>query len=161
MRADVALERANGGLCIDCGIPLDAKHFDDSRIADAPEPGREAVLAQFELPMQYCGVIDYFAQFTDRYALDRSQVRTPGLQWLVLINRRPLDPYLGFEHIVNPWGYGGFKVTLRIDEAATVELVVRGVGAQPQQSRVQTVGGRLCGRYWYNVAYGDVGRRAF
>jgi hypothetical protein len=153
--------RANvpGGLCLDCGTPLDAKPFDASGFDDAPTPGREVVLARFELAPQYCGVLDYFSQFTDTHAANRVNVETPGLQWLLMINRRPMDPYLDLEHIVNPWGYGSFKVGMRLDEASTIELVVRCITPQPALA-VATVGGRIAGRYWYNVAYGDgVNRR--
>ncbi len=73
--------------------------------------GQQVVLARFELPPQYCGVLRFFAQFTDTHAKDPSQVATPGLQWLILLNKRPLYPYVSFEHIVNPWGNGSFEVS--------------------------------------------------
>ena len=137
--------------CPLCGIPLDSQYFDDSKVAPAPGVGQQVVLARFELPTQYCGVLRFFAQFTDAHAKDPSQIATPGLQWLILVNKRPLYPYVSFEHIVNPWGNGSFEVSLRLDESATLELVVRRLN---DDADVTQVGGRLMGRYWYNPIYG-------
>lgn len=141
-------------LCAMCGIPLDAQYFDDSKVAAAPAVGREVLLARFELPPQYCGVLKYFAQFTDAYGKDPSRIHTPGLQWLILINRRPLYPYTNLDRIVNPWGNGSFEVSIRLDENSTVEFQVRRISDEAPE--VATVGGRILGRYWYNAAYGDV-----
>ncbi len=154
--------RAAGSLCTNCGIPLDAKYFDESGIKDAPGPGEEVLLARVELSPQYCGALEYFSQFTDAWGKDQSQIATPGLQWLLLSNGRPLYPYLQFDRILNPWGFGSFQFSLRLDEGATVEFIVRGVnGAGGAASNVNKVGGRIMGRYWYNPAYGDVERRRF
>ena len=137
--------------CPMCGIPLDSQYFDDSKVAPAPGVGQQVVLARFELPTQYCGVLRFFAQFTDAHAKDPSQIATPGLQWLILVNKRPLYPYVSFEHIVNPWGNGSFEVSLRLDESAMVEFVVRRLN---DDADVTQVGGRLMGRYGYNPIYG-------
>src|SRR5437870_889421 len=112
--------------CANCGIPLDSKYFDDSRIDQAPDPGRSVVLARIELPPQYCGILEYFSQFTDRFARDNSLVDTPGIVWSILMNGHPFYPYTQLDHIVNPWGYGSFPVALRLDEGAAIELVARG-----------------------------------
>jgi hypothetical protein len=151
-------------VCAHCGLPPDARYFDDSGLAAAPTVGSQVVVARFALPPQYCGVLEYFTQYTDALAVDASQIGTPTLEWLILVNGRPLDPYLRLRRIVNPWGDVGFPIRLRLDDAATVEFVVRGVTplrAGDEQSASATapvtrVGGRIVGRYWYDVAYGDV-----
>jgi hypothetical protein len=150
-----------------CGVPVDSQYFDESRITEPPGVGSEVVLARFKLPPQYCGVLEYFAQFTDAQARDHTQVETPGLEWSMLSNGRPLFPYLKFDRILNPWGKGSFQVFVRLDEGTTVEFVVRGVAevsATDDRPVVENpsprrVGGRIVGRYWYNAAYGDVVRR--
>jgi hypothetical protein len=149
--------------CAVCGIPLDSKYFDESGVAEAPSPGRVVVLARFELPPQYCGVLEYFSQFTDLHTKDASQIRTPGVEWRILSNNRPLYPYISLDRIVNPWGYGSFPVAIRLDENSTIEFVVRGVssGSTDNGDVITTVAGRIVGRYWYNAAYGDVQRRSF
>jgi hypothetical protein len=141
-------------LCSSCGIPADSEYFDESGVDDAPKAGRSLVLATFVLPPQYCGVLQYFAQYTDLFAGNVAEIETPGLVWTIVSNGRPLYPYVQLSRILNPWGYGSFPIAVRLDDNATVEFVVRGVGPSP----VQKVGGRLVGRYWYNVAYGDVAR---
>lgn len=148
------------GLCATCAVPLDSQYFDESGVAAAPEAGAEVVLSRFELPPQYCGVLEYFAQFTDAFGKDQSQIETPGLEWLLLANGRPLYPYLKLDRIVNPWGYGSFQIAIRLDDGATIEVVVRGVGGRTpnEDARVRRVGARIVGRYWYNAAYGDVVR---
>ena len=117
------------------------------------------MLARFELPPQYCGLFENFSQFTDLLGRDLSEVETPGLQWIISVNNRPLYPYVRLEHIVNPWGYGSFGVAIRLDENATVEFVVRNTrlypGPRGARARDQAVGGRIVGRFWYNPAYGD------
>ncbi len=117
-----------GAMCANCGIPLDAQYFDESGIAkdvDKLEPGREVLLARFELHPQYCGVLEYFSQFTDAYAKDPSRIETPGLEWLILSSRRPLYPYIRLDRVLNPWGYGSFQFAVRLEIGATVEFVVR------------------------------------
>jgi hypothetical protein len=141
-------------VCPTCGIPLDSQYFDDSKVVAAPEVGREVLLARFELPPQYCGVLEYFAQFTDAYGKDPSRIHTPGLQWLLLINKRPLYPYTNLDRIVNPWGNGSFQVAIRLNENSIVEFQARRLSDQAPE--VTSVAGRIVGRYWYNAAYGDV-----
>ena len=103
-------------------------------------------------------MLDYFSQFTDRYGNNQSQIETPGLEWLLLANRRPLYPYLKLDRIVNPWGYGSFQVAIRLDDSATIEAIVRGVSGGPTDEKeiIKRIGARIVGRYWYNAAYGDV-----
>src|SRR5262245_36923401 len=84
-------------LCTNCGIPVDSQYFDESGVVSpAPAPGEEIVLARFVLHPQYCGVLEFFAQFTDAFAKDPAQIETKGLSWVILSNRRPLYPYLQF-----------------------------------------------------------------
>lgn len=141
-------------ICPMCGIPLDSQYFDESKVDTAPKLGQERLLARFELPPQYCGVLEYFAQFTDAYGKDPSRIHTPGLQWLILVNKRPLYPYTNLDRIVNPWGNGSFQVSIRLDENSTVEFRVRRLSDQAPE--VEIVAGRILGRYWYNTSYGDV-----
>jgi len=108
-------------------MPLDARYFDSSSIAPAPDIGAEVVLARFELPAEYCGVLEYFSQWTDAWASDPLQIQTPNVSWSILANRRPLDPYLPWQHIANPWGYGSFSILLRLEESMTLEFIARGV----------------------------------
>jgi hypothetical protein len=144
----------SGGLC---GVPVDTDHFDDSSINQTPEPGREVIVARFELPFHYCGVFENFSQFIgDAESRPLTIVQTLGLEWRLLVNNRPLYPYLRLEHIVNPWGFGSFPVAIRLDENATVELVVRNASPTAQPGGIHRIGGRVTGRYWYNPAYGDV-----
>ena len=141
-------------VCHICGFPSDASYFDQAGILPAPEEaGQQVVLARYTLHRNYCGVLMNFAQFTDRYARDNSQVETPGYQWQILCNGQPRDPYLTFNFILNPWGYGGSPVQLRLEEGCLVEFVVRNVGATGNDVLAK-VGGRLSGRYWYNTEYG-------
>ncbi len=145
--------------CARCGIPLDAQHFDVSSVVAMPrDGGRDVVLARFGLPPEYCGVVEFFSQFTDEHARDPSQIDTPSLRWSLRVNQRPMYPYLELDHIVNPWGVGSFPVSLRLDDAAVLELVVRRVPTTPDQAAhdIKKVGGRVTGRYWYDRAFGDV-----
>jgi hypothetical protein len=144
-------------LCTNCGLPRDYEHFDESGFAKKPDRGREVVLARFELPPQYCGLLENFSQFTDLLGRDLGQVETPGLQWIITVNNRPLYPYIKLDHIVNPWGWGSFGVSIRLDENAVVEFVVRNVDYPPPEAteEIKRVGGRIVGRFWYNPAYGD------
>lgn len=145
--------------CTRCGVAVDSRHFDASGFAPLPERGREVLLAHVELRPQYCGVLEYFSQFTDQFARDSSQVETPGLQWLILVNRQVLDPYLKLEHIVNPWGFGSFQLLLRLPEGASVDFIVRrSLADADTPSAIQRLGGRLCGRYWYDSSFGGVQR---
>lgn len=158
MSATQLVTRGSERLCSNCNIPLDARHFDESLgPQQVPAIGRERLLASFELPPQYCGVLENFSQFTDVFATDNSQIQTTNLQWLILANNRPLYPYLDLRWILNPWGYGSFAFRMRLDEQMTLQFVVRCSAT----TDVQTVAGRIAGRYWYNPAYGDVGRRGY
>ncbi len=145
-------------LCTVCGVPFDAQYFDVSNIVDKPEPGETAPLAEFEMPPQYCGVLEYFAQFTNEYPGDNSLIETPDIEWLILADGSPLFPYLSFRHIVNPWGEGAFPVAVRLPEGATIRFIARGVSSD-KPTTIERVGGRLLGRFWYNATYGDAARR--
>jgi hypothetical protein len=141
--------------CATCGVPIDAKVFDVSEVVDVDiRPGESVPLARFELPPEYCGVLEYFAQYTDQQARHPEHVRTPGLEWSLRANGHPLYPYVAFDRILNPWGNGSFQVAIRLDEGVALELVLRRVEARALD--VKVVGGRIVGRYWYNAAYGDV-----
>jgi hypothetical protein len=108
-------------------------------------------LAKYKLHRNYCGMLLYFAQFTDQHAKDPTQVKTPGLLWQIRCNGQPRDPYLTFDRIINPWGLSGFPIFLRLEEGCKVEFAVRRMGSIPKQLKV---GGRILGRYWYNTIYG-------
>ena len=139
------------GLCAACGVPFDSQYFDDSSVQPVPERGAEIVLARFDLPPQYCGVLKYFAQFTNAFATSSANVDTPGIEWKLLVNGHAMFPYINLRHIVNPWGFGSYEVNIRLDESSTIELVARIIDNDP---KIQTIGGRIVGRFWYNPAYG-------
>ena len=139
------------GLCAACGVPFDSQYFDDSSVQPAPALGAEIVLARFDLPPQYCGVLKYFAQFTDAFAISSANVATPGIEWKLLVNNHALFPYINLRHIVNPWGFGSYEINIRLDEGSTIEMAARVVG---DVQSIQTIGGRIVGRFWYNPAYG-------
>jgi hypothetical protein len=145
-------------VCHICGIPSDAGFFDESNIVPAPELGEEVVLARYALHRNYCGMLLYFAQFTNRFANNRDRVETPGYQWQIRCNGQPRDPYLTFEHIINPWGLSGFPVYLRLEEGCVLEFGIRNVGASGRDALMR-VGGRILGRYWYNDTYGGAPNR--
>jgi hypothetical protein len=132
--------------CAVCGIPADAGYFDSSTVVDGIDAGAEVVLARYQLHRNYCGVLLHFAQLADGQG-----IRTPDLVWQIRCDGHPRDPYLSFDHIINPWGSSPVPVALRLEEGALVELVVRNRGA----SRRTSIGGRLVGRYWYDTRYGD------
>jgi hypothetical protein len=135
--------------CTNCGIPQDSEYFDVSGFADVPALNSDAVvLARFNLHHQYCGVLEFFSQFSDEYSRDPSRVETPGLQWLLLVNGRSLYPYIEMESILNPWGMGSFGVHLRLPEAARLEFSVRRTGNPGLL--VKRLGARLSGRYWFS-----------
>jgi hypothetical protein len=144
-------------LCASCGIPADAEYFDEATITDAPGLGRSIVLATFSLPSQYCGVLQYFSQYTDLFAQGPANVETPGIEWMIVLNGRPLYPYVNLKHVVNPWGYGSFPIAIRLEDSSTLEFMVKGVSASSllSGSKPSRVGGRLVGRYWYNHSYSD------
>jgi hypothetical protein len=141
----------------DCGIPIDSQYFDDSSIVALPAVGASLTLARIELPAQYCGVLEFFSQFTDLYARDASQVSTPGLTWQIRANGRPLSPYHQVNTILNPWGSGSYQFALRLPEGALLELVARrtALNTTGSDQTLRFIGGRLLGRYWYNSAYGS------
>lgn len=139
-------------LCHHCGIPLDAGYFDESSIQPAPEPGQEVILARYQLHRNHCGVLMYFAQYTDLYATDPTQVQTPGYQWQIRCDGQPLDPYLSFSHIINPWGHCGSYVWIRIREGVSVEMTIRRT-APITGKTLKTVGGRILGNHWYDEKY--------
>lgn len=147
------------GLCASCGVPFDSQYFDESSVLAAPiVTGDEVVLARFELPAQYCGVLQYFSQFTDVFGTSFANIPTPSIEWRLLVNNHALFPYINLRHIVNPWGYGSYPVNIRLDEDSTVEMVARRVipiGSLPNPT-INLVGGRIAGRFWYNASYGGV-----
>jgi len=145
-----------------CGQPLDCQHFDVSGIAALPARGAEVRLARFALDPQYCGRLENFCQYTDLQSRDPAEIETPGLHWMILLNQRPLHPYLRVERILNPWGWGSFPLSLRLDENSVLEFVVRNVSYAPAagQPAILRVGGRLVGRHWFNGNYGEASRHA-
>lgn len=140
-------------VCHICSVPSDAGFFDESSIQDAPPAGEERTLARYELHRNYCGLLLYFAQFTDLFAADPGRVLTRGYRWQIRCDGQPRDPYLTFDRIINPWGISGFPLALRLEEGSTIEFAVRNTGVQPQD-QLTTVGGRVLGRYWYDTNYG-------
>lgn len=148
--------------CVICGIPLDAEHFDVSGFvegAELPAKGEQKVLASFQLHPQYCGVLTYFAQFTDLYAGNPRKIQTPGLEWSILQNGKPVFPYTRFELIVNPWGCNCLPVAVRLDENAKVEFVIRNRSANNSGAdKINQIAGRILGRYWYNESFGGRAR---
>ena len=146
------------GCCDICGIPLDAEYFDESGFVKIEKlrTGERAVLARFQIHPQYCGVLQCFSQFSDAYARDNSEARTPGIIWMILRNGQPVAPYHRIEGIVNPWGYGSYGFQIRLDENALVELVVHNNGNTDED--LEVIGGRIMGRYWYNRVYGAEAR---
>lgn len=151
-------------VCPTCGIPLDASIFDDSRVFQIPAPtpggsvespldiGESLELARFELPPEHCGVLLYFAQFTDRYAADPQNVLTPGYEWALLSNGHPLMPWLTFNRIINPWGQAGSPLALRLDAECILSFVIRNTRTASDPVLGQ-VGGRIVGRFWFDHAH--------
>jgi hypothetical protein len=134
-------------ICHICGIPQDAGFFDESNIKSAPPLGAELVLAKYELHRNYCGLLLYFAQYTEP-----AKIQTPGYQWEIRCNGQPRAPYSAVDHIINAWGLSGFPIYLRLEEGCVLEFVIRNVSAR--DAVLNTVGGRILGRYWYNDIYG-------
>jgi len=158
--SDFAEFKSGQDLCARCGTSLDSQYFDESGITALPPPGREVVLARFELGPRYCGVLEYFSQFTNLLASNPAAIETDGLDWAILPNGTPLAPYLRFDRILNPWGFGSFQVAVRLEESATIEFVARNraYAPAPGAPAIERIGGRIVGRYWYDGAYGDVAR---
>jgi hypothetical protein len=167
--------------CKICGIPLDAEYFDVSGFVgtalteidgapvdpfqafrltppdELPRRGEQVVLASFQLHPQYCGVLTYFSQYTDLYTRDNTQILTPGFEWSILQNGKPIFPYTRLEMIVNPWGYNCLPVLVRLDENARVEFVLRNRGIRDNDLPnypIKAFAGRIMGRYWYNDSFG-------
>jgi len=164
MITGATIDTDTSALCTSCGIPLDSQYFDDSSVQKVPEPGEELVLARFELPTQYCGMLEYFSQFTDAYGTNNANVATPEIEWQLLVNNHALFPYINLRRIVNPWGYGSYAVNIRLEENSTLELVARRVtndGTLPTSAggAINLVGGRIAGRFWFNAACEDVMQR--
>lgn len=162
MSSVTSLERDQSpALCNACGIPFDSQYFDDSNVAAMPtDIGEELVLARFDLPAQYCGVLQYFAQFTDAFAFDAREINTPEIEWKLLINNHALFPYINLKHIVNPWGFGSYPINIQLEENTSIEFIARRVVPKGDVP-IKKVGGRIMGRFWYNACYGDVERRSY
>lgn len=143
--------------CPRCGIPMDALSFDESSVVENWQTARrEELLARFQLPSQYCGVLDSFMQFTDAYAQDATRISTPSVNWRLLIDRHPAAPYTKLQWIVNPWGsYQPNGVIIRLPPGATVELIARRSGTADS---IQIIAGRITGRYWYDPSFGAPAR---
>jgi hypothetical protein len=146
---------------LNCGIPADSQYFDDSSISISPDLNQTVTLAQFELPAQYCGVLEHFSQFTDVQSSKHSEIETPGFRWQIRANKQPLFPYHDFSLVLNPWGYNSFPINIRLPQATELELVISrvAVGGSKGQ-KIKLVGGRLQGRFWYNQAFGRSGEAA-
>lgn len=170
--------------CTVCGISVDAEHFDvhgfigkesqgiiipgqgtidffedfDLPVPESlPRKGEQKILASFQLHPQYCGMLTHFAQFTDLHAQFPSQIETPGFEWLILQNGKPVFPYMRLGRIINPWGYNCLPIAIRLDENARVELAIRNISipeARFGDYPINVFGGRLVGRYWYNESFG-------
>lgn len=149
-------------LCRICGIPADANYFDIASIKPAPQPGQEVELARYELHPQYCGTLLHFSQYAEPQRPQRQEIfKTPGYEWLILCNNQPRDPYLPTSLILNPWGYNAYPIHLRLEEGCVLTFVVRKVSppAAEKEIKLSHVGGRLLGRYWYNIIYGGTPNR--
>jgi hypothetical protein len=161
---------SNNNSCLICGIPLDAEYFDVSGFVGAgmpadpslqlgaiPRRGEQVVLASFQLHPQYCGALTYFSQYTDLYTRDNTKILTPGFEWIITQNGKPVFPYTRLEMIINPWGYNCLPVLVRLDENAKVEFVLRNRSISdldPAIYPIQAFAGRIMGRYWYNEIFG-------
>ncbi len=160
--------------CVSCGIPLDAEHFDVSgfvglgaavdpfadfeflRPGPLPRRGEEVVLASFQLHPQYCGALTYFSQYTDLYTRDNTSILTPGFEWIIAQNGKPIFPYTRLEVIANPWGYNCLPVVVRLDENARVEFILRNRSVDDLANYpIKAFAGRIMGRYWYNESFGS------
>src|SRR5215510_14887289 len=158
----------NNNSCVICGIPLDAEYFDISgfvgagtpadqslQLAAIPGRGEQVVLASFQLHPQYCGALTYFSQYTDLYARENQNILTPGFEWIITQNGKPVFPYTRLDMIVNPWGYNCLPVLVRLDENAKVEFVLRNRSISNLTSYpIKAFAGRIMGRYWYNEIFG-------
>lgn len=141
---------ASADVCVACGTRFDAQHFDALGFVNAPAPGRRIVIARFELPSQFCGVLHGFQQLAS--VDDDELIETPGIEWQLRVNGRPLDPYLGFQAVLNRWGHEPPRLAIAVDEGHTIELAAQGIATDPRGN--VRLGGRLMGRYWFNDAHG-------
>lgn len=151
--------------------------FEDFKIQfeELPRRGEQKVLASFQLHPQYCGVLTHFAQYTDLYARNNSQLFTPGFEWMILQNGKPLFPYTRLEFIINPWGNNCLPVAVRLDENARVDFVIRNRSVNDTDLQavfdpltgqlvtapkypIRAFAGRIMGRYWYNESFGGRAR---
>ena len=139
---------ASSPACPACGISMDSQYFDVFGFANLPAVGNEALLAEFQMPPQYCGILESFSQYTDRFFSSPADVQTKGLEWRLLVNGRPLHPYTKIEAIVNPWGVGSYPVRIRLPEGARLQFSVRMNPGGPDL-HIASVGGRITGRYWF------------
>jgi len=145
------------------------------RFEELPRRGEQKVLASFQLHPQYCGILTYFAQYTDLYARNNSQIFSPGFEWIILQNGKPLFPYTRLEFIINPWGNNCLPVAVRLDENARVEFVIRNRSINDADLQavfdpvtgklltapkypIRAFAGRIMGRYWYNESFGGRAR---
>jgi hypothetical protein len=154
--------------CAICGIPVDAEYFDVSgfvgkgmpadpslQLDAIPDRGEQVVLASFQLHPQYCGALNYFSQYTDLYAKSPENILTPGFEWIITQNGKPIFPYMRLDMIVNPWGYNSLPVLVRLDENARVEFILRNRSiSDTSQYPIKSFAGRIMGRYWYNEIFG-------
>jgi hypothetical protein len=141
------VSKTDAALCSSCGMAMDSQYFDVAGFAALPGPGDEALLAEFRLPPQYCGILECFSQYTDRFFSNPSEVETRGLEWRLLVDGRPLSPYTNVQAILNPWGVGSYPVRIRLPESSHLAFSVR---LRPGATlNIQTVGGRISGRYWF------------
>ena len=116
--------------------------FDFASADELPVRGEQKVLAAYQLHPQYCGMMTYFSQYTDLHARENSQILTPGFEWLILQNGKPVFPYTGLDKIINPWGYNCFPISIRLDENARVEFAIRNRSVRDEQLN------------WYNTGFG-------
>lgn len=170
--------------CAICGIPLDAEYFDASGFVSGfngngapsdnfksiasplalPSMGESRVLASYQLHTQYCGILTYFAQYTDLYAKHNEEILTPGFEWIIMQNGKPVFPYFNMEMIVNPWGNNCLPIAIRLDENAKIEFIIRNRSVVDEDLKypmpgnpvypIRTFAGRIMGRFWYNDIYG-------
>src|SRR5262249_26802017 len=160
---------ANNYSCVVCGIPLDAEYFDVNGFVGRgsavdvfqnfhvgiPHPishhGEQGTPGSFHLyPPNYGGRTSLSLYFVP-YTRDKPHILTPGFEWIITQNGKPVFPYTRMESIANPWGYNCLPVMVRLDENARVEFILRNrsisnLTAYP----IKAFAGRIMGRYWYN-----------
>lgn len=137
--------------CPRCGTAIDSLPFDASNLVRWQGVTREEVLARFDLPPQYCGILEWVVQYTSAYAADPTRILTPSVEWRLTIDRNPIAPYARLGWLVNPWGACAPIAGIRLPPGARVELIARRVPGQADDPGL--VGGRLAGRYWYDPSF--------